>query len=69
MDLRQRLLSQNNTGGAASSDDEEGAAVQSMDYAFNAQPFVDVPAKVAITLTGMDYAFNGEPFVSNGSAP
>lgn len=36
-----------------------------MDYAFQAQPHVCVPAKSDVVLTGMDYAFQGQPFVSN----
>ncbi len=37
--------------------------ILTMDYAFNGQPFVYVPAKDTIYLTTMDYAFNGQPFV------
>jgi len=37
----------------------------SLDYAFNGEPFVSVPAKSDIDLGSMDYAFNGEPFVAN----
>jgi hypothetical protein len=36
----------------------------SMDYAFQAQPFVSVPAK-NFSLLGMDYSFQAQPFVSN----
>lgn len=36
-----------------------------MQYAFQAQPFVDVPAKDSITLTAMEYAFQAQPFVRN----
>ncbi len=39
--------------------------LKSMDYSFNGEPFVDVPAKDSIDLTLMDYAFNGQPFVRN----
>lgn len=37
--------------------------LQKMDYAFQGQPFVNVPAKDSIILTGMNYAFQGQPFV------
>ena len=40
------------------------ADLQKMDYAFQGQPFVEVPAKDSIILTTMDYAFQGEPFVT-----
>ena len=36
-----------------------------MDYAFQAQPYIQVPAKSAVVLTGMDYACCAQPFVSN----
>lgn len=36
-----------------------------MQYAFQGQPFVDVPAKDSITLTAMEYAFQAQPFVRN----
>ena len=39
-----------------------------MDYAFQAQPYVQVPAKSDVVLTGMDYAFQAQPFVSNPAA-
>lgn len=38
--------------------------IKTMDYGFEGQPFVNVPAK-DIDLTTMDYAFEGQPFVSN----
>jgi hypothetical protein len=38
--------------------------LQTMDYAFLGQPFVNVPAKFGIDLKGMDYAFEGQPFVA-----
>jgi len=38
--------------------------LQKMDYAFQGQPFVDVPSKDSINLATMDYAFKGKPFVN-----
>lgn len=38
-----------------------------MDYAFQGQPYVEVPTKSSVTLTGMDYAYQAQPFVSNPS--
>ena len=35
-----------------------------MDFSFQGQPFVNVPAKSSIDLKTMDYAFQGQPFVS-----
>ena len=35
-----------------------------MDYTFQGQPFIDVPAKDSIILTTMNYAFQGRPFVT-----
>lgn len=35
-----------------------------MDYAFQGQPFVELPAKDSIDLETMDYAFQAQPFVS-----
>jgi len=34
-----------------------------MDYAFQGQPFVEVPAKSGINLATMDYVFQAQPFV------
>jgi hypothetical protein len=42
------------------SDDLKG-----MEFAFLAQPFVNVPAKPAIETNTMDYAFLAQPFVTN----
>ncbi len=42
------------------SDDLKG-----MDFAFLAQPFVDVPAKPSIDTATMDYAYLAQPFVTN----
>jgi hypothetical protein len=39
-----------------------------MDYAFQGQPFVDVPAKSDIDLKTMDYAYQAQPFVRNPAA-
>jgi hypothetical protein len=39
--------------------------LKKMDYAFQGQPFVDVPGKDSIDLATMDYAFQGQPFVRN----
>ena len=39
--------------------------LDSMDYAFQAQPYVSVPAKAGVNLGTMDYAFQAQPFVSN----
>ena len=42
--------------------------LKTMDYAFQGQPFVDVPAKDAVDIETMDYAFQGQPFVRNYAA-
>ena len=39
--------------------------LQTMDYSFNGQPFVNVPAKSGIDTTTMDYSFQAQPFVTN----
>jgi hypothetical protein len=36
-----------------------------MDYAFQGQPFVCVPASSSIDLKTMDYAYLAQPFFSN----
>lgn len=41
--------------------------LESMDYVYNGQPFVNVPAKSTIDLTTMDYVYLGQPFVGNAS--
>lgn len=41
-----------------------------MDFAFNGEPFVDVPGNSSIDLMTMDWSYLGEPFVrNNDSAP
>jgi len=47
-------------GGLPSPDDLSG-----LDYAYCAEPFVNVPAKAGVDLSGMDYAFCAEPFIGN----
>jgi len=39
--------------------------LKTMDYAYQGQPFVDVPAKDAVDLKTMDYAYQAQPFVRN----
>jgi hypothetical protein len=39
--------------------------LKTMYWAFQGQPFVDVPAKSTVVLTTMDYAFQAQPFVRN----
>lgn len=39
--------------------------LKTMDYSYQGQPFVNVPAKTGITLTTMDYSYQAQPFVSN----
>jgi len=39
--------------------------LRGMDYSFQAQPFISIPAKASITLTTMDYSFRATPFVAN----
>lgn len=39
--------------------------LQTMDYVFQGQPFVSVPARTTNTLATMDYVFQGQPFVTN----
>jgi hypothetical protein len=39
------------------------ANIQTMDYAFQGQPFVEMPAKSTIDTSTMDYSFQGQPFV------
>lgn len=39
--------------------------IVTMDWAFQGQPFVDIPVKSTVVLSGMDYAFQGQPFVRN----
>jgi hypothetical protein len=42
-------------------------SLKNMEYAFQGQPFVNVPAKSGIVLSNMEYAFQGQPFVGNES--
>jgi len=41
------------------------ADLLNMEYAFQAQPFLNQPAKSTITLLNMEYAWQAQPFVSN----
>jgi hypothetical protein len=43
----------------------DAADLKTMDWAFQGQPFVDVPAKSTIVLGTMDRAFQAQPFVRN----
>ncbi len=47
------------------------ADLLNMEYAFQAQPFLNQPAKSTIELLNMEYAFQAQPFVGNegGAAP
>lgn len=42
--------------------------LRTMDYAFQGQPFVSIPAKTGMTLQSMDYSFQAQPFVPNPDA-
>ena len=42
--------------------------LKTMDYAFQGQPFVDVPAKDTVDIKTMDYAYRAQPFVRNYGA-
>jgi len=37
--------------------------LETMDFVYQGQPFVSVPAKDEIDLSTMDYVYQGEPFV------
>jgi len=37
--------------------------LKGMDYAYQGEPFVRLPAKTGLTLEAMDYAYQAEPFV------
>lgn len=39
--------------------------LSTMDYTYLGEPFVDVPAKLGLSLEKMDYVFLGQPFVPN----
>ena len=39
--------------------------LKTMDYAYQAQPFVQVPSKSAVITNTMDYAYLAQPFVTN----
>ena len=43
------------------------ADLLNMQYAFQAQPFLDQAAKSSIILLDMEYAFQAQPFVRNPS--
>lgn len=43
------------------------ADLLNMQYAFQAQPFLDQAAKSAIVLLNMEYAYQAQPFVRNPS--
>jgi hypothetical protein len=45
--------------------------LETMDYVYQGQPFVEFPAKDSIDLQTMDYSFQGQPFVRvvGGGAP
>lgn len=36
-----------------------------LSYAFQGQPFVDIPAKSTIILTDLSYAYQAQPFMRN----
>jgi hypothetical protein len=36
-----------------------------MDYAYQAQPYIYVPAKTGLNLATMDVSFQAQPFVTN----
>jgi len=42
--------------------------LQTMDYSYQGQPFVNVPAKSSIDLTTMDHSYQAQPFVGNPAA-
>lgn len=42
------------------------ASLQTLDYAFGAEPFVGICAKSTIDTTTLDFAFGAEPFVGQG---
>jgi len=39
--------------------------LETMDYVFKGQSFVELPAKDAVDLKTMDYVYKGQPFVGN----
>jgi len=39
--------------------------LKTMDWAFQGQPFVDVPSKSTVDIKTMDWAYLATPFVSN----
>lgn len=41
--------------------------IQTMDWAYEGKPFVNVPANSTVVTTTMDWAYGGEPFVTNPS--
>lgn len=36
-----------------------------MNYVYQAQPFIDIPAKSTVDLKTMDYVYQAQPFVRN----
>lgn len=43
----------------------EKADLETLDYAYHAEPFVNTGSKSAVDLTGLDYTYHAEPFVGN----
>jgi hypothetical protein len=41
--------------------------LETMDFVFQGQPFVDVPSKPTVDLSTMDWSFHSQPFVSNNA--
>jgi len=39
--------------------------LKTMDYVFQGQPFVELPAKDAVDIKTMDYVYLAQPFVRN----
>ena len=39
--------------------------VETMDYSYQGQPFVDIPGRSDVDTTTMDYSWLGQPFVTN----
>lgn len=40
--------------------------LKTMDYSYNAQPFVCIPSKSSVNLTSLDFSYFGIPFCTNG---
>ena len=43
----------------------EKADLETMDFGFHGRPFIQTPAKTAVSLDGLDYSFQGRPFWGN----